>query len=101
MNSETSEKIATLHQKLNSERLVDGKWYRRNHSAYELVCYINNIVALYLSGNYENIPVFIDRAKGYLSREDAATLNNEYRDHVAQYLLIMEREFGSGRHDRI
>lgn len=101
MNQETLASIAKLHLNLNSVNLVEGEWYRRNHSGYELVCHINNIVALYLSDNYENIPVFIDRAKDYLSRDDAAALNIIYREQIEQYLLIMEREFGRERNSGI
>jgi len=95
MDEETTKKIESFHKLINSEKLVEGKWYRRNHSAYELVCYINNIVALYLSDNYESIPVFIDRAKKFLSCDKADFLNKEYRDQIAEYLMIMEREFAA------
>jgi hypothetical protein len=66
--------IASLESQLNSPELVEGKWYRPSHVAYELICYVNNIAALDASKNYGMIPLFIERARKYLSESKAETV---------------------------
>lgn len=81
----------TFHAVLNAKDIVQPGWYHRNHIAYELVCYVNNIVGLYLSGNYPAIPVLLDRAHGYLNRDDKAQLNDQYRENVMSYLAAVAK----------
>lgn len=54
---------------LNSKSFVPGRGFRRNVTLYELVCYINNIVACYVSKNAEPIPVFIACTKAYIASD--------------------------------
>ena len=84
------EKIMHLEKKLNDIKIVEEKWYRRNHCAYDMVCYINNIIALHNSGNYEYIPVFVRRVKKFLLRKALIFLNSEYIDFVIKYIELME-----------
>jgi hypothetical protein len=78
--------IEALHRALNAAEHVEPGWYERSHIAYELVCYVNNILALVLAGNAERIPVLLDRAWGYLNRDDKAQLNDAYRAVLTDYL---------------
>ncbi len=84
--------IARHHGLLNSVGLVQPRWYDRNHKAYELLCYVNTIVGLYLAENYEPIPPFLDRVYGYLSREDKAQVSEGYRQAVEAYIRLIARD---------
>lgn len=85
------EEINQKHALLNAPGLVQSRWYDRNHKAYELICYVNTIMGLYLSGNYEAIPAFLDRVHGYLSREDKAQVTDAYRRAVDGYVRLIAR----------
>jgi hypothetical protein len=95
MDDLTDKTISELQKQLNSPELLQPGWLQRSHVAYELVCYMNNLVALHAAGNAESIPLFVDRAKGYLQREDAALLNEDYRQLAREYLRLMEDRYGS------
>lgn len=84
------EKIKHLEKKLNDIKVVEGKWYRRNNCAYEMVCNINNIIALHHAENHEYIPAFIRRAKNFLLRQKPSYLNEEYIALVINYIELME-----------
>lgn len=86
MSERLTAEIKKLQADLNAADVVEKGWYERSHIAYELVCYVNNIVGLSLAGNLERIPVLLDRAYGYLTRDDAARLNVAYRETVMRYL---------------
>jgi len=59
---EARKTIKRFHECLNSPRLVPEQCYRRNHSTYSLVHYVNQITGLFLSKNYAPIPIFLGRA---------------------------------------
>jgi len=84
------EKIKHLEKQLNDIKIVEGQWYRRNTHAYEMVSYINNIIALHHAENYEYIPAFIRRAKKFLLRKKPSYLNAEYIALVINYIELME-----------
>jgi len=84
------EKIKHLEKKLNDIKIVEGIWYRKSHCAYDMVCYINNIIALHKSDNFEYIPEFIRRAKKFLLRKKPSYLNEEYIALVIKYIELME-----------
>lgn len=90
-----SEEIDRQHALLNAEELVEPRWYDRNHKAYELVCYVNTVMGLYLAGHYEPIPAFLDRVHGYLSREDKAQVSERYRQVVEVYIRLVARALES------
>ncbi len=94
MDDTTNKTIQQLQEKLNSPALLKSSWLQRTHVAYELVCYMNNLVALHSAGNADSIPLFVDRARGYLQREDAAVLSEQYRQLAKQYLNQMEELYG-------
>ena len=92
MTQPTPNETDRLQAALNAADVVEKGWYERSHIAYELVCYVNNVVGLRLAGNRERIPGLLDRAHGYLTRDDAARLNAPYRDAVLSYLRAVARE---------
>jgi|SRR6185369_3152377 len=91
MDPKMTAQLASLQSQLNALELVEGIWYRPSHVAYELICYINNIIALHASRNYGTVPLFIERAKKYLSGSKAEAVSEEYRRVVARYLAHMEK----------
>jgi len=66
---------------------------RRNSRHYPLVCYVNNISGLYMSSNFDGIPIFIDRAYKELQRLRQNDEKNQggspYYGLVLKYLGIM------------
>ena len=62
INRELKDKIDEFHRKLNRRDIVPEECYRRNSLHYRLVCYINNIIGLYLSSDFDAVPIFINRA---------------------------------------
>jgi hypothetical protein len=85
-----SSKITAMHEGLNSKAIAPSKGYRRNVVVYELLCYVNNIIACYVSKNEEPIPVFIGRARDYLSHAQPSEAWGNYYAYVAKYLNEME-----------
>lgn len=85
-----SRKIELMHEQLNSKALVPGRSYRRNVVVYELLCYVNNIVACYVAKNEEPIPIFIGRARTYLASAKPSEEWSGYYAYVEQYLNEME-----------
>ena len=55
------DKIKDFQKKLNHVDIVPERCYRRNSLHYRSVCYVNNISGLFLSSNFDAIPIFIDR----------------------------------------
>lgn len=58
--------LERIQRQLNAADVVHAEWYRRNHGAYEVICYVNNIAGLVASGNSKLASVFIKRADEYL-----------------------------------
>ena len=82
--------IEKYHQKLNSEEIIDGTYYRRNKAVYELVSYINHIVACYYSKNYHSMATFLCRAKKFISKYDGYPIETSYRNILKDYLELIE-----------
>ena len=83
--------LAALLRAVNAEGFVQPGWYQRSHGAYELISYLNNAMGLYIADNIDAVPIFLDRALGYLSREDAVRLPEDYRLKVLAYLAGLAR----------
>jgi hypothetical protein len=83
-----NELIDDYHRQLNHPDLVPGQFYRRNHVHYALVCYINNIIGLYLCGRFDGIPLFLARAAHHLE-QDGMSMQEEYNLLVSAYLRHM------------
>ncbi len=83
---EARNEIKKFHLCLNHENLVPEQCYRRNHRNYPMVSYVSQIAALFLSGNYEVIPIFIDRVVDELERNADQPVTTNYRAVVFNYL---------------
>lgn len=81
--------IKAFHAVLNSPGLVPEQCYRRNKVSYALVCYVNNIIGLFLSKNYEVIPVFIARAATHMTENPPSLGSEAYYAAAESYLAHM------------
>jgi hypothetical protein len=80
------EAIEQLQKQLNRSGLLPESYYRRNHIHYPLICYVNNLTGLYLSSNYEGIPLFVNRAYDHLRKTKEKPLSEIYANLVMEYL---------------
>ena len=78
--------IKRFQEHINSPRLVPDQCYRMASSTYALVCYVNQVTALYLSKNYAVIPIFLGRAHEQLHMASSERVSEPYRNLVLQYL---------------
>jgi hypothetical protein len=93
--------IEQFHARLNRKGVVPDTIYRRNHVAYALVCYVNNIVGCLASENHNVVALFLTRAAKELIRLRIADLarpseESAYFEIVEQYLravteFVLER----------
>ena len=83
--------LENFHMILNRKGTIPDSYYRRNHVFYPLVCYINTIIGLYLSSNFEAIPLFIKRASDHMEKYENAEINKEYYRLVMDYLFSMAK----------
>lgn len=82
-------KLKSFHSHLNHPEVVPEQVYRRNSSGYPLVSYLNNICGLYLSKNYEVIPVFISRAHQHMQEHPASANSKAYYELASIYIRQM------------
>lgn len=78
--------IKQFHSCLNNSGVVPEQAYRRNSGSYPLVCYINNIVGLFLSKNYEVIPIFVARAAEHMATYPPSVATTTYYELANRYL---------------
>jgi hypothetical protein len=78
--------IKQFHALLNGADLIPEQAFRRNSGAYPLVCYVNNIIGLFLSKNYDPIPVFVARAAEHMADSPPSAASSAYYAVVTQYL---------------
>lgn len=78
--------IKRFQQCINSPDLVPDQCYRMASPTYGLVCYVNQVTALYLSKNYPVIPIFLKRSYDALLAVTHARVSEPYRNLVLQYL---------------
>ena len=88
-----SEKIEAMHSQLNAKGLAPSRGFRRNVVVYELVCYVNNIIACYVSKNEEPIPIFIERARLFIANAKSDSEWQMYYNSVSVYLNELESHF--------
>lgn len=82
-------KLTRLHQVLNASEIVPDQAYRMSSSSYPLVSYVNHIIALYLSKNYDVIPLFISRAHAFMQQHPQKPNTTAYYEWVEIYLRQM------------
>jgi len=83
---ESEATIAKMQAGLARQDLLPPRALRRNVFDYALVCYVNNITALLLSGNYEPVPIFIARAAEHQKAHPATAESDAYYAAVTRYL---------------
>ena len=83
---ESEATIAKMQAGLARQDLLPPRSLRRNVGDYPLVCYVNNITALLLSGNYEPVPIFIARAAEHQKAHPATAESDSYYAAVTRYL---------------
>lgn len=72
--------ISYFHKRLNSPEFIPPYGYRRDKCNWELVSYVNTLVACVLSDNHKGVDLFIGRAKWYIENNPP---NNETSDYYA------------------
>ena len=82
-------KLKLFHSHLNHPEVIPEQVYRRNSSGYPLVSYLNNICGLYLSKNYEVIPIFINRAHQHMEEHPASANSKAYYELAGAYIRQM------------
>ncbi|MFZ6844222.1 hypothetical protein [Undibacterium sp. RuTC16W] len=82
-------KLKQFHIMLNHANIVPEQSYRMSGTIYPLVCYVNNIVALYGSKNYEVSPIFISRVINHMDDHPAPPAASAYYDMIARYIRQM------------
>ncbi|HWX02624.1 hypothetical protein [Collimonas sp.] len=75
-------KLKLMHELLNHPSIVPEQCYRMATSSFPLVSYVNHIIGLYLSKNYEVIPIFIGRAHRHIVDKPAQ------QNAVTNYRLV-------------
>ena len=83
---ESEATIAKMQAGLARQDLLPPRSLRRNSFDYTLVCYVNNITALLLSGNYEPVPIFVARAAEHQKAHPSTAESDAYYAAVTQYL---------------
>ena len=78
--------LKQFHALLNGSDLIPEQAFRRNSGAYPLVCYVNNIIGLFLSKNYDPIPVFVARAIEHMENSPPSAASGAYYAAVTRYL---------------
>ena len=88
------DKIKDFQTKLNHSDIVPERCYRRNSPHYRSMCYVNNISGLFISSNFDAIPIFVDRA--YKEIQTIKKIFNKngtemppYYSLVLEYLVLM------------
>jgi hypothetical protein len=82
-------KLKLFHSHLNHSEIVPEQAYRRNSGSYLLVSYLNNICGLYLSKNYEVIPIFINRAHQHMQEYPPSASSKAHYELASAYIRQM------------
>lgn len=71
--------LENYHLTLNRDDILPDIYLRRNAIHYPLVCYVNNIICLYMSSNFSAIPLFIRRIHEHIETYEKTNLYVEER----------------------
>lgn len=81
--------IKQYHTYLNSPNILPEQWARPSAGHFFLISYVNTIIGLFISKNYEVIPLFIMRAFKFLQEVPESPVSEHYRISVREYLYQM------------
>lgn len=82
-------KLKRLHQILNASEFIPEQAYRMSSGHYPLVRFVNHSIGLYLSKNYDVIPLFLARAHSFMQDRPPQPNAAAYYKWVDIYLLQM------------
>jgi hypothetical protein len=82
---EIKKDLAKYHFALNHPEVLPEQWIRINHSNHVIVCWVNSLICLFNSGNYEPLPIFIGRVYKRLNENNLKTIGEPYRNLVNLY----------------
>lgn len=82
-------KLKRLHQILNTSDLVPDQAYRMSSGLYPLASFVNHCIGLYLSKNYDVIPLFLARAHAFMQDRPLQPNAAAYSKWVDIYLRQM------------
>ncbi|MDQ0170545.1 hypothetical protein [Paenibacillus tundrae] len=91
--------VLTIFKEINNKDNLPAVWLRRNSTHYHLVSYINHIIGLYLSGTFEFIPVFINRADKELNSLTDRIGHHRYFEKCRILLLQVSDEITTNLHN--
>ena len=83
---EARSRIKEFHLILNNSDVVPEQSYRMAKTNFTLVSFVNCIVGLYLSKNYEVIPVFIYRLEKHMKEFKSTPASEAYYKLLAAYI---------------
>ena len=78
--------IARFQAKLASAETLPVGSLRRNSGEYTLICYINTVTALFVSENWEAVPIFVARAAEHMMARPADDRLHAYYGLAWRYL---------------
>lgn len=78
--------LERFHAALNRDDLLPERAFRRNVVEYDLVCHVNNIVALFISENFGPMPLLVARAFEHMAQHPASAELTRYYETVHKYL---------------
>lgn len=82
-------KIIEYQELLNRSDVVSEECFRRNHIAYPLISYVNNVTALFISRNFKTVPIFLDRAVKEIDKIENKVNISLYTSIVLPYLEVI------------
>jgi len=81
------ERVVGFHSSLNKKELLPENCYRRNSLHFNLVNTVNSVIGLFLSQNYEPIPVLLRRAFDLM--EQRSEVAKKYIQFSECYMLCV------------
>jgi len=87
--------MPSIFKDINKLDFLPDDCFRRNSVYYNLVTYINHIIALYISNSYVVIPVFINRADKEITDLSNRLDHHIYFDKCRMLLLQVSNQINS------
>ena len=89
-NSNAARKALNQYQQLlNHPSVIPEQCYRMSDNYYLMVCFTNQVIALFIAQNYSMIPRFIERAMQQMQRFEAQPNTLAYQTLVKDYFALM------------
>jgi len=85
--------IFHFHKLLNSPESIPPCGYRRDKFYWELISYVNTVVACVLSENQKGIGLFIERAEWYIENNPSNNETSDYYSLVRSYFKFIKTKY--------